>query len=138
MPTRDRMIEIAALVHILDERVLLVRPKGKGAFYMPGGKLEPGEDGPTALRREVAEELGADISPATIQPYGTFEERAYGEPGSRVRIDCYRAALDAPPEASAEIAELRWFTAAEYLEMAETAPAAAMIVRDLRARHLIG
>ena len=46
------------------DRVLLMRRAADqplaGTWEYPGGKFEGGEDGPTCLKRELAEELGID------------------------------------------------------------------------------
>lgn len=39
------------------------RPPEEGCWGLPGGKVDPFETLPAAVRREVAEELGLDISP---------------------------------------------------------------------------
>ena len=51
-------IETVALIHIKDKKLLLVRPKSKKIFYMPGGKRDEGEDNLKALIREIKEEIG--------------------------------------------------------------------------------
>lgn len=61
------MVEVAVGVLIQpDARFLLTsRPPGKvyaGYWEFPGGKLEPGESVVDALRRELQEELGVDVS----------------------------------------------------------------------------
>ncbi len=59
-----RTVLVAAAVLIEDGRVLVTkRKKGthlEGAWEFPGGKVLPGEDPRTALRRELLEELGID------------------------------------------------------------------------------
>ncbi|WP_372497945.1 NUDIX hydrolase [Tomitella fengzijianii] len=45
----------------LTRRSLTLR-KHPGQFALPGGRMDPGEDGPTAARRELAEELGVELA----------------------------------------------------------------------------
>lgn len=42
-------------------RVMLVNPTYKPMWDMPGGYVQPGESPVEALRREIAEELGASL-----------------------------------------------------------------------------
>jgi 8-oxo-dGTP diphosphatase len=49
-----------ALIHDAEDRVLLVRA-ANGHFYLPGGRIEPGETPEQALAREVEEECGWSI-----------------------------------------------------------------------------
>ena len=49
-----------ALIRDGEDRILLVRA-GNGRFYLPGGRIEPGESAPEALAREVAEECGLRV-----------------------------------------------------------------------------
>ncbi len=59
---------VAAAVIARDGRVLIAqRPEGKwqaGRWEFPGGKVEPGEDEETAVRRELMEELGVRVDAA--------------------------------------------------------------------------
>lgn len=93
------------------DRVLLVHRSPGRAWYpdvwdVPGGHVEPGEDGPAALARELHEELGVDA-------------HVIGEPSARVRaadfvmdvwlVDAWSGELvDAAPHEHDAIA---WLTA---------------------------
>ena len=59
---RALLTQSGAYALILDGegRVLLVRA-GNGRFYLPGGRIEPGETPAEALVREVAEECGLSV-----------------------------------------------------------------------------
>ncbi len=57
-------MKVAAAIFRNGDKVLLMRRAADqplaGTWEYPGGKFEDGEDGPTCLRRELAEELGID------------------------------------------------------------------------------
>jgi mutator protein MutT len=57
-------MKVTAAIFRNGDRVLLMRRAVDqplaGEWEYPGGKFEDGEDGPTCLRRELAEELGID------------------------------------------------------------------------------
>ena len=51
------MIDTVAWVHLENGRILCARPRGKGVFYVPGGKREGAESDLQTLLREITEEL---------------------------------------------------------------------------------
>jgi 8-oxo-dGTP diphosphatase len=69
---------------VRDGRVLAARRgpamRNAGAWELPGGKVEPGEDDPTALARELREELGLSVrvgAPLGVSVHGRIELVGY-------------------------------------------------------------
>ena len=61
--------------------VLLVHPGGPfwarkdaGAWSIPKGEYEPGEDPESVARREFREELGADVPAGELMPLGEIRQ----------------------------------------------------------------
>ncbi len=132
------VIRTAALAHIRDRRMLQARSAGKTAFYMAGGKIDPGETPEQALHREIREELDTDIAPGSVRELGIFEAPAFGHrPGTRLHMTCYLADLVDEPQATSEVAEIRYFTEAEYAAMPETAPGSRLVFARLRELDLV-
>ena len=112
---------------VVDEsgRLLLIRrgrDPGAGAWSVPGGRLEPGEDDAAALRREMREETGVEVAVE-----GLVGEVTRAGPGVTYLIRDYRCRIVAgTPVAGSDAAEVGWFAPDEVAalplvpELAET------------------
>jgi 8-oxo-dGTP pyrophosphatase MutT (NUDIX family) len=69
-------IEIIARAVIIDEnigKVLFCAPKNKSHYFLPGGHIEFGEEAIPALRRELLEEMGRDLTDENFSFAGASE-----------------------------------------------------------------
>lgn len=107
-------IDKIAWIRLEDGKVLSTRSRGKDAYYIPGGKREPGESDLQALVREIREELDVAIVPGSVAYAGTFQAQAHGHPaGVMVRMTCYTADYQGTLTPSSEVDELIWLSYAD-------------------------
>jgi 8-oxo-dGTP diphosphatase len=120
----------AAWVVVRDRRVLVVRAHDSDAFYLPGGKPEPGESYAEAAAREVREEVGMLVDPAALTSFADFIAPAHNRPpGTQVRLICFAGGdPGGEPKPANEIAELAWFGQGDAQR---TAPAIRLVLAQL-------
>lgn len=109
-----RTIRIAAA--LIDDdagRLLLVRKTGTRWFMQAGGKIEPGESALSALRRELAEEIGLELSDEDARHLGRFSASAANEPDTIVEAELFHIRAQHVARTLAEIEEAIWVSGAE-------------------------
>ncbi|MFF1918374.1 NUDIX domain-containing protein [Streptomyces sp. NPDC058239] len=75
------MAGAGAIIHDAAGRILLVQPSCRtDTWEISGGGLDVGESPPQAVRREVQEELGIDITPGRVPGVDWVPEQADGRP----------------------------------------------------------
>lgn len=104
--------------------LLIVRKRGTSVFMLPGGKVEPGESHRDAAVREVAEEVGITLDPASVTLLGHWSADAANEPGLVITSDVFQAPWTGTPRVRGEIDEIRWLplTDADALAAQPLAP----------------
>ncbi len=125
-----RMLEVAAAFIARRGLVLLSRRSGQdevgGYWEFPGGGLEPGEDLPTCLARELREELAVEVSvgkemASVVHDYGDFV----------VHLHLFRAHIVCGEPKPLGCAEVRWVPLSE-LSLYNLAPADRHLLERLR------
>ncbi len=121
---------VAAVIQRPDDRFLLAcRPEGKpyaGYWEFPGGKVEQGETARDALKRELHEELGIEVTRA--YPWLT---RRFDYPHALVRLNFFRVAGWNGEPHGRESQQLSWQTP-EQVGVAPLLPANGPILAALR------
>ena len=106
---RQPVIRVSAVLAVDDDgRLLVVRKRGTSVWMQPGGKPEPGEKPAETLARELHEELGVRLDPAELEPLGTFTTAAANEARTTLVADVFRATIQHPVVADAEIDAVMW------------------------------
>lgn len=146
MRTIERDI-VGAFIFSADNKVLLGHNKKGGVYQnqlvVPGGGIERGEPRLDALKRETLEEIGIDISDATITEINGVSvgesEKTLRETGERVivkmRFYDFQVQLNSESKETAlrfedDYAEAEWYTPEELTE-AEMGPATKATLQKL-------
>ena len=98
----------------------------EGMWEFPGGKIESGESRESALRREIQEELGIDI---TIGKF--FCTTDYDYPSFHLTMHCYLCSVESEEIELREHKSARWLTT-ELLDSVEWLPADKYIIEELK------
>ena len=130
MTTTSAPVDVAVAVLIRSDGAALLaqRPETKvysGYWEFPGGKIEPGEPVPEALRREVREELGVEVERA--YPWIT---RVFVYPHAKVRLHFYRVYAWRGEPRALEHQAIAW-QRPDAIELEPLLPANGPVIRGL-------
>ncbi|MEV4867587.1 NUDIX hydrolase [Streptomyces syringium] len=128
-------LESVGWLCIRNGRLLVVRSVGRDAFYLPGGKIEPGESHKQALVREVREELTVELAPGHLTPAMLVSAPAHGLDDTELHMHCYTGPGHGEPSPAREIQEMAWV---DSHTTDRCAPAVVTVLRKLRAQGQCG
>lgn len=124
-----KTIEVVAAVIVRDGRIFATQ-RGYGDFKdmweFPGGKMEAGENREDALKREIREELAADISVDSF-----LETVEYDYPKFHLILHCFLCSLKNDTLHLLEHESAKWLSANE-LESVNWLPADLSIIHIIR------
>ena len=120
----------AGILFDSSERVLIAERLGGGAFHglweFPGGKIGPGESAADALSRELAEELGIEVT-----AYSSFMNLHHQYEDRSVAIEFFIVDAWNSEPTGCEGQALRWVSK-HRLDAVELLPADAPVVKALQ------
>lgn len=123
-----KVIEVVAAV-IYKDGAYFTTQRGYGEFEgmweFPGGKIEPGESREVALKREIREELGVDI---TIDKFLCTTD--YNYPSFHLTMHCYLCSVVSGEIELREHMSARWLTT-KTLDSVEWLPADKEVIDKL-------
>lgn len=105
----------SGLIAVKNNKLLLAYSKNKEAWYLPGGKIDDGEDSIESLQREIFEELNVELDPEALTFYCHISAHAYREEKNvTMEQDCYIYELNEEIKPGNEIAAVKFFNFESY------------------------
>ncbi|WP_158867069.1 NUDIX hydrolase [Leifsonia sp. AG29] len=126
---------VAAVAVVRDRRVLMVTARDRDVYYLPGGKIDPGETAVEAAAREAREEVALRLDPDHLEELFDVRTQAHGEPeGREAHMRMFLARTDAEPRPAGEVGAVHWVGTGDA---DRCPPAGREVLRQLEERGLI-
>lgn len=132
------VLPTAGLIIIKDNRLLLAYSKNKKAWYLPGGKIDPGESAVDTILRESFEELSLSLDTRLLSYYCHISATAYGEtPGLMMEQECFIYEGNDEIRPGNEIEAVRYYDHTMYLSEPAQVPGVLKVFEQLHKDHKI-
>lgn len=125
-----KKIEVVAAIIKKDNKYFVTQRghgKLKGKWEFPGGKIEAGETREEALKREIMEELGVDIS---VDKHFHTIEHTYSD--CHIILHCYLCTVVKGKIELLEHSDAKWLDA-EHIDQVDWLPADIDIIEKIKA-----
>ena len=130
----NKIIEVVAAVIFDDQGRVFATQRGYGEWKdwweFPGGKMEAGETAQEALRREIKEELDAEIEVGKL-----LRTIDYDYPNFHLTMHCFRCKLSDTHVTLLEHEAAKWLVSNE-LQSVRWLPADEDLIAELACAHL--
>lgn len=103
-----------AAVIVRDGKYLVAKEKGDDFWKNVGGEIDGEETVEECLRREIKEELDADVVGTPEYYFSTPVTDTESEPKRKLIINMYKTEIAGEPKASSEIEEIHWVSKEEF------------------------
>lgn len=128
--TKGPILVAAAVIENSAGEILIARRPlhhkvAGGEWEFPGGKVEPGEDPRSTVRREISEELGLDIAVGDLVDVSSHVYPLESGDDLHVVLIGYHCSLLGGELRLNDVAEIAWIARAEYATVLLGRPVAA-------------
>lgn len=107
----ETKIRIAAII-VRDGKLLMLKGRGHDELWTPGGKIEIGESEEDCLRRELREEIGAELS--DLKFFQEYSGKSFYEPNQTTKQKIFIASIFGEIKPAAEIEGFVWLSREDF------------------------
>ncbi|MEZ4968893.1 MAG: NUDIX hydrolase [Flavobacteriaceae bacterium] len=130
----DEILDELVWIHIVDQKLLAYRPKGKTGFMLPGAQKEPKVSDAMALSEKIKENWNISLDISSFTYLGIFEAQDDSEtlsekPGILVRKTGYTSEYKGEISMDPELGEIVWL---KYRDRKNTTEADKLILDFLK------